>query len=167
MDAISEILVIRCLASLLFKNFDQLFSSDHSEQALLGVDYREEILASWTAIVVNQFLRFLERSIAWQGNDIRAHHFSHKQNFQRIEPVFAAQVITATRDLLGENGALKRKHRKGMRQEAGHEKRQQHVEVVRQLNRENDACERRAHRAAEDRAHADKRPESQTEVREK
>jgi hypothetical protein len=41
-----------------------VFSSDNPEQPILGVDYREEILASWTAVVVNEFLRFLECSIA-------------------------------------------------------------------------------------------------------
>ena len=42
----------------------------------------------------------------------------------------------------------------------GDQQRQQHVDVVRQLEREDDAGERRAHRAAEDRAHADERPEA-------
>ena len=52
-----------------------------------------------------------------------------------------------------------------MREEASHQQRQQHVEVVSQLHREDDAREGRAHRAAEDRAHADQRPEPETEVR--
>ena len=42
----------------------------------------------------------------------------------------------------------------------GDKQRQQHVDVVRQLEREDDAGERRPHRAAEDRGHADQRPEA-------
>ena len=32
-------------------------------QSSVGVDQREEILPSWTAIMVNKFLRFLKGSI--------------------------------------------------------------------------------------------------------
>ena len=45
------------------------------------------------------------------------------------------------------------------------QQRQQHIHVVRQLEREDDAGERRAHGAAEDRAHADQRPETRAFVR--
>src|ERR1035438_1092813 len=64
--------------------------------------------------MVNEFLRFLKSSIVRKGNYLRTHHFPYKQDFERIKPVFAAQMITATRDLLGENGAFRSEefHRK-------------------------------------------------------
>src|SRR6266850_465721 len=47
----------------------------------------------------------------------------------------------------------------------GPQQRHQHVQVVRQLDREHDAPQRRAHRAAEDGAHADERPEARSQGR--
>ena len=54
-----------------------------------------------------------------------------------------------------------------MREETGHQQRQQHVDIVRQFQSEDDARERRPHRAAQNRAHANQRPEPRAFVRKK
>ncbi len=60
---------------------------------------------------------------------------------------------------------MQREHGEAVRDGDGQQQRQQHVDVVRQLEREDDAGERRAHGAAEDRAHAHQRPEARAFVR--
>ena len=93
-------------------------------------------------------------------DDVGPHHLAHEQDLERIDGVLAAQVEAAARDLLGQDRAPQHQHGEAVRDRHRDQQRQQHVDVVGQLEREDDAGERRAHRAAEDRAHADQRPEA-------
>ena len=90
MDAISEILVVRSWPVICSIDFKSCLRVTHSEQTAVGVDYRKKILASWTAIMVNEFLRFLKSSIGRESNDVRTHHFQYEEDLEGIEPVFAA-----------------------------------------------------------------------------
>ena len=69
---------------------------------------------------------------------------------------------SAAADLLGQNGSLHRENGERVCGHDGNKQRHDCIEVMREFQNEDDRGERNAHRAAEDRAHADQRPEAQT-----
>ena len=74
-----------------------MISSHHAEQAVVGCNHWEEMLALRMLFAARSEPQtgLLERSIARQHHDVGSHHFPHEQNLERIEPVFTAQVIAA------------------------------------------------------------------------
>ena len=129
--------------------------------APVGVDDRIEPLRSADGIDAQRCApasRAARR--ARQRDDVGAHHLAHEQDLQRIDGVLAAQVVAAPATFSVRIERRSTSTVKRVRDRDRDQQRQQHVDVVRQLEREDDAGERRAHRAAEDRAHADQRPEA-------
>ena len=137
--------------------------ADHADQPPVALDYGEQVLAMLLLLFlggVDQIARLLERRIG--GSATTLVRITSRTN--RISSGSSAysrlRVIAAARDLLGQYRALQRQHRESVRQNAADEQGQQHVEVVRQFERENNAGKRRAHGAAQNGAHADQRPEA-------
>ena len=74
-------------------------------------------------------------------------------------------MVTAAAHLFREDGAPQRERRETVSDRHRQQKRHQHVDIVRQLEREDHPGERRPHGAAQYGAHADQRPEARTLVR--
>ena len=83
------------------------------------------------------------------GNDVGGHHVADEQRLQRVDLVLAVDVVAAAGDLLGQDRALQDQHAQQMRGRAGDQQRQQRIDVMRQLDREHDARERRARDAGQ------------------
>src|ERR1041385_8072187 len=90
------------------------------------------------------------------------HYLAREKNLERIDSILPAEMESTTRDFLGQDGSAQEQHGESVRECDCDEQRQQHVDVVRELEHEDDAGEWRAHRAAQYRAHTDQRPEACT-----
>ena len=121
------------LARCLIEQLEELGAREHSQQAPFTIDHREQVLAPGMLRAANEVARFVHSCIAGQRHDVGAHHFLHKQNLEWIERVLAAQMISAARNFLGQNGSLERKHGEEMGKKTRHHQRQKHVDVVRQF----------------------------------
>ncbi len=116
----------------------QIVARDHAEQRPVRVDDRIQPLTASMRVAVQRVRERLERCVRRQRRDGRAHHLAHEENLERIDRVFAAQVKAAPRDLLGQDRSPQHQHREAVRDRDGDQQRQQHVDVVRQLEREDD-----------------------------
>src|SRR5947209_2299243 len=111
--------------------------------------------------------QILDCSFRRERDEVRAHNFPNKQDLERIDGVFASEVETAADYFFGKDRALKQKHCSRVREHRSDEERQQNVDVVRELERKEDGCKRRAHCAAQYGCHADEGPESGSFIRKK
>ena len=96
-----------------------------------------------------------------------AHHLAREQDLERVDRVLAAQVIAAAADLLRQDRPSQGEDGEGVRHRHRDQERQEHVQIVRELDGEDHPGERGTHRPAEDRSHADERPEARAFVGEK
>lgn len=120
---------------------------------MLVVHHGEEQLLPPARPITQEPCDLVERHVDRQGDHVATHDLAHEEDLERVDRELAAEVVAAPADLLGENRATESQHREAVRERDGDEERQQHVHVVGQLEREHDAREGRAHRAAEDAAH--------------
>src|SRR5580704_5545518 len=101
-----------------------------------------------------------QRTFRWQHHNLSSHDFADKKNFQRIYGIFAAEVEAAASDFLGQDRPLQSENGETVRDDAANQQGQKDVCVVGQLKGKDDACEWRAHCAAENGSHADEWPEA-------
>jgi hypothetical protein len=140
---------------------EEIRPAHHANQLAVVRHDRVEPLMLMLVRRLPQVLRHLmTRHRRRQGGHTGARHLAHEDDFQRVDRVLAAQVIAAAAYLLSEDGPLEEQHGEAVRDAHRDQQRQQDVDLVGELEREDDAGERRPHGAAEDRAHADQRPEA-------
>src|SRR5436309_3182654 len=108
-----------------------MISADDTDDVAVGVDNRKNVLSARPFAWNDEFTRLGDGQVRWKRNHTCAHHFTDKQDLQRIESVFAAKMITAPGDLFGENGAFQQQNGKCMGKKACYEQRQKHVEIMR------------------------------------
>ncbi|CUI75890.1 Uncharacterised protein [Achromobacter xylosoxidans] len=109
--------------------------------------------------------RLRHRQGVRQGLHRRGHDLAGAQQVEWIDPVFAADVVAAARDFLGQDGTAQQQYRDAVGEHAGGQHRQQRAQVAGQLDREQRGRQRRAHGAAHHRCHAHQRPEARRRLR--
>ena len=139
----------------------QSAARDDADQASAGVDDGKQPLPLPLGLpAAERGGDDIGRGVGGEGDERCAHDLAREDDFERIDGVLPAQMKSAPRHFLRENRSPQREHGKAVRDGDGEQERQHDVDVVRQFENEDDAGQRRSHRAAQNRAHADERPEA-------
>ncbi|MET4203020.1 hypothetical protein ABIA95_005453 [Bradyrhizobium sp. LA8.1] len=86
--------------------------------------------------------RFADGHRCGQSIDILHHHVVDAKQVERVDAVFAHDVLAAPRDLFGEDRALEQQHGERISRTRGNQKRSKHRKVAGQLDGEQDRSQR-------------------------
>src|SRR5690349_7231973 len=138
----------------------EIDACDDADHAPRFIHHREQPLRPFLRIDLQSSPQHIGARCSRQDSDIRMHYFFREEDLEWIDCILSAEMESTTRDLLGQDRSTEEEHCESVRECNRDEQRQQHVDIVRELEHEHDTSEWRAHRTAKYGAHADERPEA-------
>src|SRR5215472_265688 len=86
---------------------------DNASEAAFRINDRQQALLL-AMVGTKRMLHFAERALCRESGNFCAHNFAREKELQRIDGIFAAQMVATSRNLFRKYGALQRQHCEGV-----------------------------------------------------